>query len=270
MEDERLVPVSPRHAVLLSREYLTFVDTPPQRDYVVRTIAKRQVGPMMLMSGDLVIASVDTRASFPLAATYPLHFRKSYFPGQLHGETKDEYAHHARASSLIDIPPPIGHTPNTFRSCLLPGRPYSALSPFFGIDPPSANVAEAEKLALAEAAGLWKLCEEALSKLLILQAGGLSHGDAELHNFIVCPTPLELMLIDFEGSVNRDTQTEAEWQKRCALDLEPLLREAIYLQCALGKQCGRLAELSLERMPLLLKQPEQFQRAIELRASVSS
>jgi hypothetical protein len=269
MEDERLVPVSPRHAVLLSREYLTFIDTPPQRDYVVRTVAKRQVGGMMLMSGDLVIASVDTRKSFPLAAQYPLHFRKSYFPGQMHGETKDEFANHARASTLIDIPPPIGHTPNTFRSCLLPGRPYSRLSPFFGIDPPTANIAEAETLPLAGAAGLWKLCEEALSKLLTLQEGGLAHGDAELHNFIVCPTPLELILIDFEGSVSRDTQTDEAWQKRCALDLEPLLREAVYLQCALGKQQGKLAELSLERMARLLKQPEQFQRAIELRASVS-
>ena len=60
MEEERLIPVSPRHAVLLSREYLAFVDTAPQRDYVVRTVAKRQVGAMMLMSGDLVIASAET------------------------------------------------------------------------------------------------------------------------------------------------------------------------------------------------------------------
>jgi hypothetical protein len=269
MEDERLVPVSPRHAVLLSREYLTFVDTPPQRDYVVRTVAKRQVGSMMLMTGDLVIASAETRKTFPLAATYPLHFRKSYFPGQMHGETKDEFVNHARASAMIDIPPPIGHTPNTFRSCLLPGHPYSRLSPFFGTDPQTANIAEAEKLSLAAAAGLWRLCEEALAKLLTLQEGGLAHGDAELHNFIVCPTPLELILIDFEGSVDRETQTAEAWQKRCALDLEPLLREAVYLQCALGKQPGKLAQLSLGRLGQLLKHPEQFERAIELRASVS-
>jgi hypothetical protein len=270
MEDERLVPVSPRHAVLLSREYLTFIDTPPQRDYVVRTVAKRQVGSMTLMTGDLVIGSAETRSSFPLAAKYPLHFRKSYFPGQMHGETKDEFANHERASAMIDIPPPIGHTPNTFRSCLLPGHPYSRVSPFFGVDPETANIAEAEKLPLASAAGLWRLSEEALSKLLILQGGGLAHGDAELHNFIVCPTPLELVLIDFEGSIDRQTQTEEAWLKRCALDLEPLLREAVYLQCALGRQQGKLAELSLARLPQLLKHPEQFQRAIELRQSVSA
>jgi hypothetical protein len=269
MDEERLVPVSPRHSVLLSREYLTFIDTPPQRDYVVRTVAKRQVGAMMLMSGDLVIASADTRATFPLAAQYPLHFRKSYFPGQMHGDTKDEFDNHARAASLIDIPPPIGHTPNTFRSCLLPGHPYSRLSPF-DAEPQTANIALAEKLPLASAAGLWKLCEEAFAKHLLLQAGGLAHGDAELHNFIVCPTPLELVLIDFEGSVDRQTQTEEAWQKRCALDLEPLLREAVYLQCALGKQQSALAELSLARLAQLLKHPAQFERAIELRQSVSA
>ena len=268
MEDERLVRVSPRHTVLLSREYLTFIDTPPQRDYVVRTVAKRQVGAMTLMSGDLVIASVETRTTFPLAAQYPLHFRKSYFPGQLHGDTKDEFENHSRASRLIDIPPPIGHTPNTFRSCLLPGHPYARISPF-SAEPQTANIPLAEKLALASAAGLWRLCEEALVKHLKLQAGGLAHGDAELHNFIVCPTPLELVLIDFEGSVDQATLSEAAWQKRCAKDLEPLLREALYLQCALGRQTGKLAELSLSRMSQLLEYPEQFERAIELRASVS-
>ena len=267
MEDERLIPVSPRHAVLLSREYLTFIDTPPQRDYVVRTVAKRQVGAMMLMSGDLVIASADTRKTFPLAAEYPLHFRKSYFPGQMHGDTKDEFDNHARAAALIDIPPPIGHTPNTFRSCLLPGLPYSRLSPF-DAQPQTANIAIAEKLPLASAAGLWKLCEEALAKHLALQAGGLAHGDAELHNFIVCPTPLELVMIDFEGSIDQKTQTEEAWQKRCAMDLVPLLREALYLQCSLGRQRGKLAELSVERAPQLLEYPEQFARAIDQRASV--
>jgi hypothetical protein len=268
MEDERLVPVSPRHTVLLSREYLAFIDTPPQRDYVVRTVAKRQVGAMTLMSGDLVIASAETRATFPLALRYPLHFRKSYFPGQMHGDTKDEFDNHARASALIDIPPPIGHTPNTFRSCLLPGHPYSRLSPFEA-EPPSANIALAEKLPLASAAGLWRLCEDALAKHLTLQAGGLAHGDAELHNLIVCPTPLEIVLIDFEASIDQRSQSEDAWQKRCALDLAPLLREALYLQCSLGRQVGKLAELSLARLPKLLDYPERFERAIELRASVS-
>ena len=267
MEEERHVPVSPRHTVLLSREYLTMIDTAPQRDYVVRTVAKRQVGKMMLMSGDLVIAGAETRKTFDLAEKYPFHFRKSYFPGQMHGETVDEFANHARASELIGIPPPIGHTPNTFRSCLLPGLPYTRLSPFFGVEPQTANIAVAEKLQLATAIGLWKLCEDAFHKHSTLQAGGLAHGDAELHNLIVCPTPLEVVMIDFEGSVSQSAVDTDAWQKRCALDLVPLLREALFLQCVLGQQDGALGELSRGRVGELVETPDKFLRAIELRAS---
>ena len=37
---------------------------------------------MPLMSADLVIASEDTRVRFAAARTYPLHFRKTYYPGR--------------------------------------------------------------------------------------------------------------------------------------------------------------------------------------------
>jgi hypothetical protein len=47
-----------------------------------------------------------------------------------------------------------------------------------------------------------------------------------------------------------------------------LLREATYLQCALGRQQGKLAELAKERAAQLFDYPEQFARAIEQRASV--
>ena len=268
MDDERLIPVSPRQSVLLSHEYLTFVDTAPQRDYVVRTVAKRQVGAMMLMSGDIVIASAETRAAFPLATRYPLHFRKSYFPGQMHGDTKDEFDNHARAAELIGIPPPIGHTPNTFRSCLLPGQPYDRLSPF-GVDPPHANIAIADKLPLPAAVGLWRLCEEAFAKFEALHEGGLVHGDAELHNLIVCLTPLELVPIDFEGATRRTDEDDEAWNKRRARDLLALSREAVFLQCCLGKQRGKLAELSFERISELFKKDaSSFVRAIEQRATV--
>jgi hypothetical protein len=184
----------------------------------------------------------------------------------MHGDPKDEYENHALAASVVDIPPPIGHTPNTFRSCLLPGHPYTRLSPF-DAEPQTANIALAEKLPLASAAGLWRLCEEAFDKHLTLQKAGLAHGDAELHNLIVCPTPLEVVLIDFEGSVHQSTLSEEAWQKRCALDLVPLLREAVYLQCLLGEQRGPLAEMSRARMSEIVEYPDRFKRAIEQRAS---
>jgi hypothetical protein len=269
MDDERLVAVSPRHSVLLSAEYLSFIDRAPRRDYVVRTLAKRQVGNMTLMSGDMVIASEETRAEFPLAARYPLHFRKAFFPGQLHEDPQIEFDLHTAASTLISVPPPIGHTPNTFRSCLLPGRPYSKLSPF-GLEPEEANIAQAEKLSLAEAAGLFRLIEEAFELVLTLHAGGLAHADLELHNLIVCSTPLEILPIDFETAVRREAVTDEVWAERCAADRRLLLREALFLECALGRQESKIAEYCEAEIDSLVKSPKRFRKAIMQRSNMSA
>jgi hypothetical protein len=130
------------------------------------------------------------------------------------------------------------------------------------------NLGLAEKLPLASAAGLWLLAEQALGQLLALQRGGLAHGDAELHNCIVCPAPLSLLLIDFESAVQKESVTPQAWAIRCSVDLVPLLREAVFLQCALGRQTGQLAELSWKRMDELFDVPERFRRQIEQQAKV--
>jgi len=267
-EDEGTISVSPRHQVLLAREYLALIERAPQRDFVVRTLMRRQVNDLLLMTAELVIAGWETRAQHPLAVAYPLHFRKTYFPGQLHDDPEVEFDNHALASRILAVPPPIGHTARVFRSCLIPGTPYARLSPFSGVEPPDMCVPLAEKLPLASAAGLWRLAEQGLAQLVALQEGGLSHGDAELHNAIVCPAPLELLLIDFGGSVHREAVDAAAWEARCALDLEPILREAVFLQCALGRQVGRLAELSWERMDGLLPSAERFRRVIQRQSGV--
>ena len=115
---------------------------------------------------------------------------------------------------------------------------------------------------------MWRLAEETLAQLLALQAGGLAHGDAELHNCIICPAPLEAILIDFEAALLREALSEADWEARCKLDLQPLLREAVYLQCALGRQPSKLGELSWNLMADLFRAPDRFQRAIETQAEV--
>ena len=127
----------------------------------------------------------------------------------------------------------------------MPGQSYARLTPFGG-EPPENNIAKAQQLPLATAAGLWRLAEESLAQLLLLQEGGLSHGDAELHNIIVCPAPLEPILIDFEAAAQKETLESAAWESRCKKDLEPLLREAVYLQCALGRQESPLGERVVE------------------------
>jgi hypothetical protein len=267
MDAHRSIAVSPRHSVALASELLHLVEKAPRQDFVVRTLARREANGLPLMSADLVIASAETRAKHPRAATYPMHFRKTYFPGRMHGDPKTEFDNHVRASKLAPIPPPIGYGDMEFRSCLIPGQPYSRLTPF-GTDPPESNLHTASSLSIATAAGLWHLLEEGFSQLRQLQIGGLCHGDAELHNFIVSPAPLETVLIDFEVAVARESVDEKAWQKRCADDLAPLLREAVYLQCVLGQQHSALGAWAWELMPALFRKPEPFRQAIEERAFV--
>jgi hypothetical protein len=267
MDEDTTVLVSPRHSVRLAREYMTIVEKAQRRDFVVRTITRRQAGGVPLMTAEIVIAGDETRSEFPLAMTYPLHFRKTYFPGRLHGDPKDEFAAQQRASEIIDAPPPIGHAPTVFRTCLIPGQPYSTLSPFQN-EPLEANIPKARDLPLGTAAGLWLLAERAIAALLKLHEGGLSHGDAELHNFIVCAAPLEILPIDFEGATLRAGMADDDWQYRVQRDLDPLLRQAVLLQVSLGPQTGKYAELATARMPALFKDPERFRREIERRADL--
>ncbi|MDX2019988.1 MAG: hypothetical protein SF187_07085 [Deltaproteobacteria bacterium] len=268
MDDERSVAVSPRHKVVLARELLVLLERAPRTDFVVRTLAKREANGLPLMTAEMVVAGEETRRQHPAAATYPLHFRKTYFPGRLHGDPGEEYKSHLRASELCPaVPAPIGYGDNVFRSCLIPGRPYARLTPF-GADPPESNIALAAKHGLAEMAGLWHFAEDMFTQLRALHTGGLAHGDAELHNCIVCPAPLESLLIDFESAVEKSTLSDTAWETRCALDLEPLLREAVYLQCGLGHQPGPLGDLALARLDQLFRSPDKFRRAIEVQAAV--
>jgi hypothetical protein len=267
MDETRPVAVSPRHTVLLATELYLLVDKPPRQDFVVRTRARREANGLPLMTAELVIAGEETRRTHPAAETYPLHFRKTYFPGRMHGDPQVEFEHQLLASQICSTPPPIGHGPTVFRSCLVPGQSYARLTPFGG-EPPENNIAKAQKLPLATAAGLWRLAEETLAQLLLLQDAGLAHGDVELHNCIVCPAPLAPILIDFEAAVRRGSIDDAAFETRCQLDLQPLLREAVYLQCAIGRQPSRLGELSWHRLDELFRSPDRFRSAIEMQAGV--
>jgi hypothetical protein len=263
MEDERLVAVSPQHSVRLAREFFDLVEKPPQVDYVVRTIARREANGLPLMSADFVIAGRETRERHPLARDYPLHFRKTYFAARLSGDTGREFRLLALASAVLRLPPPIGFGQNVIRGCLVPGRPYSHLSPF-GTDPEEGNLRIATKVPLATAAGLWGFVERAFAALTTLQAAGLAHGDAELHNMVVCSSPLDVVLVDFEAAVERSELDEAAWRKRCATDLTMVLREAVFLQCVLGRQRTPLADAAWMDLDRLFRSPERFRKAIEL------
>jgi hypothetical protein len=261
MDEDSTIAVSPRHSVRLASEYVGAVQRAPRRDFVVRTLAKREANGVPLMSAEIVIAGEDTRAEFPLAVKYPLHFRKTYFSARLHGDPRHEFECQARATELIDVPPPIGFGERVFRACLVPGKPYGHLSPFKA-EPEERNLRHARELQLLEAAGHWQMMELAFESLLRLHRGGLAHGDTELRNFVVCPSPLELVPIDFEAGVVRESTDEAVWEERCSRDLDPVLRQAVLLQCGLGAQSGKLAEYAAARISRLFKDPQRFLREI--------
>lgn len=268
MDDDRVVPVSPRHSVRLALEYVGLIERPPKQDYVVRTIVRREANGLPLMSAEMVIAGRETREAFPLAATYPLHFRKTYSAARLHGDPAKEFEYQKLASGIIRVPPAIGFTDQVYRSCLVPGRPYHRLSPFGG-EPEDSNLRVAASLPLASAAGLWRLAEAGFAQLRALHAAGVAHGDAELHNFVVCPSPLEMVVIDFEGAVLKSALDADAWTARCAADLVPLLREAVFLQCALGRQEGPFAERSLGDIDRLFKSGGRFRRFIEEQSGIA-
>lgn len=262
MDEEVLVAVSPRHSVRLAREYQTLLERAPSKDFVVRTIMKREAQGMPLVSAEVVIASWENRKAFPLAMQYPLHFRKTYYPGRLHGDPKEEHDRQKEASDVLGLPPPIGYTDDSFRSCFLPGTPYSRLTPF-APDAEDANIQKARKLELATGAGLWTLLSNAFDALRRLHEANLCHGDAELHNFIVCPSPLEILVIDFEAAVRRDLIGDEEFGRRVEVDFDPLLREAVFLMCSLGPQQGPMAKLAQERLGKLFKNPDRFRREMD-------
>lgn len=265
--EQMMVPVSPRHEVLLAPEYAQLVTCPPDHDFVMRTIARREANGLPLMSAEMVIAGRETRAQFPLADKYPMHFRKTYFPGRLHGDPGVEFENQKRASEILDAPPPIGWTKDSFRACFVPGKPYSRLTPF-GADPPEGNVPVAEELDLATALGLWWLCRQAFDKLVRLHEGGLVHGDMELHNIAVSPSPAEAVLIDFELARRREDLTAEAWEKTVRADFVELCKEAVYLQCALGRQPGPLADMAMERIAELFSSPGRFERRIRRQAAL--
>jgi hypothetical protein len=262
MDEQRAIAVTPHHMVRIAAEYLPLIDKPPSRDFVVHAIEHRQANGLPLMSAEIVIAGSQTRAQFPLAETYPLHFRKTYFPARLHGDPQVEYQHALRASAIAALPPPIGASHNQIRCCFIPGRPYARISPF-DTDGEEANLRRVRDLPLPAAAGLWHILEQAHQLMTTLHAGGLSHGDAQLQNFIVSPAPLSVQLIDFEAAAVREQIDEASWTKRCDTDFLPILHEAALLQASLGRQQGVMADESLRLAPRLFKDAARVLRYVE-------
>jgi serine/threonine protein kinase len=102
----------------------------------------------------------------------------------------------------------------------------------------------------------------------VLHKAGFVHGDLELHNMVVCTSPLQVHLIDFENAKERGETPEQDWKALCNKDLKLILKEAVYLQCALGEQAGPLAAASLDQIDSLFEHPNRFKRAIHRQAGL--
>ena len=122
------VALSPLHRVELAEACAPLLETPPERDFALHTIAlKKAPDGRPLVHSELVIAGRVTRERFPAAREFPVHFLKSFHPWTLHGDPAVEFARTGIAASILGSPPPVGHDANSFRTTFIPGRPLSRL-----------------------------------------------------------------------------------------------------------------------------------------------
>ena len=254
MPPDALIPLSPFHSIEVAESFRYLLDNPREKDFSLRSIARKE-GPdgRELVQMQLVIAGRQTRAAHPLAARYPIHFVKAYHPWSFHGDPKVEFENHLAASEILGAPEPIGYDANTIRSCFLPGKPLSRLSPFTNVEPQESCLGIAQQADPAALIGLWKLAEEAFVQIEKLHANNFFHRDLELHNLIVSTSPIRVFLIDFESAERDFHGTDEEREELRFKDLAELYRLAIYLQSGLGHQEGRLAEASVAALPKLFR-----------------
>jgi len=253
------VPLSPLHSIELAENLRYLITKPPEKDFSLYSVARKTgADGRELVHSELVIAGKPARAAFPLAALYPIHYLKSYHPWSFHGDPRVEFENSRIAAQILGMPEPIGCDRNSFRAPFLPGKPLSKLSPFTGVEPPQRCLDIAQQTDPAALIGLWRLAEEVFQLVEKLHAARFCHGDLELHNVIICTSPVQAFLIDFEGSESTSSGSEKSWKARCARDLAELSRLAIYLQSGLGRQPGALAQRAAENLPHLFPGASTF------------
>ncbi len=124
---------------------------------------------------------------------------------------------------------------------------------------PSNNASGAlGQIGQAALIGLWRPAEVVFQQIEKLHSQRFCHGDLELHNVVVCTGPIQAFLMDFESSDRAFSGQETIWKRRRSRDLFELLRLAIYFQCGLGRQQGRLARKSLEDLLKLFDYASTF------------
>jgi len=258
------VSLSPLHTIELAEGLSHLLAKPPEKDFPLYSISRKTTPDgRELVHSELIIAGKRTRATYPLADQYPVHFLKSYHPWSFHGNPRIEFENNRAAAQILGTPEPIGFDNNSFRAPFMPGKPLSKISPFTNIEPPHRCLGIAQETEPAALIGLWRLVEEVFERIEELHSKRFCHGDLELHNIVVCTGPIRTFLVDFESSEQAFSGPEKNWEQRRSSDLFELLRLAVYLQCGLGSQQGALARKSLEDLPKLFEDVSTFSARLE-------
>lgn len=194
----------------------------------------------LLTRCECVIPGRNTVRAFPSVAQFGIHVRKTYEPDApplRRGETPQvefERTMKARrrmqprqASCVL----PLAFEPLLFRSRLIPGATFAALSPFKEVkETDSACVKMTSDAAVMLHAQLEDLhcCAERLHD------AGLVHGDLHLENVLwTGGEGGHSVPIDFAACVFREEVSPSEWQEAVFEDKREILREAAFLQLSM-------------------------------------
>lgn len=261
-EDDYLIPVTPSHSITVANGIQGLIEAPQERDFVIRNLMNKTANGQPLIQGELVVSGKQTREAFPLAAQFPIHFRKTYYPTCFHQNPKKEFDHHEQAARILGIAPPIGWTKTTFRSCFIPGVSYAKLSPF-GVEPITQNLQLGTQVPTPQLIGLWDLLVRLYTQVQQLHQNDLVHGDLFLHNVLVSNSPIAVNLIDFELAKTREQVGSADdWEALKRQDLDEIWKHALFLQCALGPQDHPLAKESLTHAKAHFPDPGAVDRCL--------
>ncbi|WP_198529897.1 phosphotransferase [Geminisphaera colitermitum] len=187
---------------------------------------------------DIVIPGIETRKAFPPTNTYGIHFRKIYTPASPpigRGETPEvEFARTIRALSKIPTDlgnrlKPLAHESLVYRSRVVPGQTFAAMSPFSDL---SYEDAIAAPLIPEVADRLEMRISASYDATLRLHKAGVLHGDLHLDNimWIADDPTAPVQPIDLASTVFKEDISAQEWDMGVFDDLNEFLREAGLLQ----------------------------------------
>lgn len=250
------LPQSPKALDGLQAAYGEFVATPPREDITLLSVYENldASGSRPLVLGELVLAGRKTRLTVPETQRYPIHFKKTYFPGAS-GNPKDELKLTKQAADLLGgfSPKAIGADNFSIRTSIVPGVAWAAISP---LCKGHNFVSGSRKESLGQGLHLlregkrtpallsyWKTLE-AINTAIDRLHKKCVHGDLHRNNILMVPQKggFEPVIIDFETLQDLRGLDKEEASELKADDKQELWMECAALQLVIGKQPTKLGK----------------------------